>query len=56
MFGGCFIGYEYEGEKEYKVEVVEREVEEYKEGVEEEVGSIGESVWRCSLKGYIGKG
>ena len=56
VFAGCFIAYQYQREKEYKVELLDTQLQDYNERLQQELRSTPDSLWSAALDKYITKG
>ena len=56
VFAACFIAYQYQREKEYKVELLDTQLQDYNERLQQELRSIPDSLWTSTLNRYIAKG
>ena len=48
VFAACFIAYQYQREKEYKVELLDTQLQDYNERLQQELRSIPDSLWTVS--------
>ena len=53
VFAACFIAYQYQREKEYKVELLDTQLQDYNERLQQELRSIPDSLWTSTLNRYI---
>ena len=56
VFAVCFIAYQYQREKEYKVELLDTQLQDYNERLQQELRSTPDSLWTSVLNQYIVKG
>ena len=56
VFATCFIAYQYQREKEYKVELLDTQLQDYNERLQQELRNIPDSLWTSALNRYIAKG
>lgn len=54
-FAACFIAYQYQREKEYKIELLDMQLQNYNDRLQQELQDIPDSAWNTSLNKYIGK-
>lgn len=55
VFAACFIAYQYQREKEYKVELLDMQLQDYNERLQQELRYIPDSLWTSALDRYIAK-
>ena len=56
VFAVCFIAYQYQREKEYKVELLDTQLQDYNERLQQGLRSTPDSLWTSVLNQYIVKG
>ena len=52
-FALCFIAYQYQREKEYKVELLDMQLQDYNERLHMELHNLSDSLWNDKLAQYI---
>ena len=52
VFVTCFIAYQYQREKEYKVELLDTQLQDYNERLQQELRNIPDSLWTSALNRY----
>ena len=52
VFAACFIAYQYQREKEYKVELLDTQLQDYNERLQQELRSIPDSLWTSTKPVY----
>ena len=55
IFAGCFIAYQYQREKDYKVELLNLKLQNYNERLHEVLHVLPDSAWNKALEKYIVK-
>lgn len=55
VFAACFIAYQYQREKEYKVELLDMQLQNYNERLQQEIRHTPDSLWTPVLNHYISK-
>lgn len=55
VFAACFIAYQYQREKEYKVELLDMQLQNYNDRLQQELQEIPDSTWSTILNKYIDK-
>lgn len=55
VFALCFIAYQYQREKEYKVELLDMQLQDYNERLYTELHKLDESLWDKTLNQYIAR-
>mgnify|MGYP000040188171 CR=1 FL=1 len=55
VFAACFIAYQYQREKEYKVELLDIQLQDYNERLHQELRYLPDSLWNSMLDSYISK-
>lgn len=55
VFAACFIAYQYQREKEYKVDLLDMQLQDYNERLHEELREAPDSLWKTTLDKYISK-
>lgn len=53
VFAGCFIAYQYQREKEYKIEILDIQLQNYNERLHQELSTVPDSLWTQRLDNYI---
>lgn len=53
IFAGCFIAYQFQREKEYKVELLNTKLQDLNERLERELQIAGDSAWTEALDYYL---
>ena len=53
IFAGCFIAYQYQREKEYKVELLDVQLQDCNDRLHRELHLLPDSLWRQAIEGYI---
>lgn len=53
VFAACFIAYQYQREKEYKVELLDMQLQDYNERLHQELQETPDSLWKNNLNNYI---
>lgn len=54
-FAACFIAYQYQREKEYKVELLDMQLQDYNGRLHQELHHLPDSIWTSLLNSYISK-
>lgn len=55
VFAACFIAYQYQREKEYKVELLDTQLQNYNERLQQEIRYTPDSLWASVLDHYISR-
>ena len=55
VFSACFIAYQYQREKEYKVELLDMQLQDYNDRLYQELRYLPDSLWTSMLDSYISK-
>ena len=55
VFAGCFLAYQYQREKEYKVDLLDIQLQDYNERVHQELSHTPDSLWNEALEQYLKK-
>ena len=55
IFAACFIAYQYQREKEYKVELLDTQLQDYNDRLHQELRYLPDSLWTSMLDSYISK-
>ena len=55
VFAGCFLAYQYQREKEYKVDLLDIQLQDYNERLHQELARIPDSLWNTTLERYLQK-
>ena len=55
VFSLCFIAYQYQREKEYKVELLDMQLQDYNERLYMEFRNLNDSTWEETLNKYIAR-
>lgn len=55
VFAACFIAYQYQREKEFKVELLDMQLQDYNERLHQEMRHYPDSTWTTMLSSYITK-
>lgn len=55
VFAACFIAYQYQREKEYKVELLDMQLQDYNDRLHQELRYLPDSLWTSILDSYISK-
>ena len=55
VFALCFIAYQYQREKEYKVELLDMQLQDYNERMYMELHDLNDSLWDATLNRYISR-
>lgn len=55
VFVACFLAYQYQREKEYKVELLNTQLQDYNERLDMELRLTPDSLWEAVLNAYLGK-
>ncbi|MEY8719920.1 ATP-binding protein [Bacteroides stercorirosoris] len=55
VFAGCFLAYQYQREKEYKVDLLDIQLQDYNERVHQELSHTPDSLWNEALGQYLKK-
>ena len=55
VFAICFIAYQYQREKEYKVELLDTQLQDYNERLQQEIRDIPDSLWTPLLDNYTSR-
>ena len=53
VFATCFMAYQYQREKEYKVELLDLQLQDYNERLYQELRELPDSLWGEKLQAYI---
>ena len=53
VFAACFLAYQYQREKEYKVELLDIQLQDYNERLHLELRDLPDTVWKERLNAYI---
>lgn len=54
-FATCFIAYQYQREKEYKVELLDMQLQDYNDRLHRELHNLPDSLWTPNLDTYISR-
>ncbi len=54
-FAGCFLAYQYQREKEYKVDLLDIQLQDYNERLHQELSHTPDSLWSEVLEQYLQK-
>lgn len=52
-FAGCFMAYQYQREKEYKVELLDTKLQDYNDRLQQELRTVPDTLWTPVLDEYI---
>lgn len=55
VFAACFIAYQYQREKEYKVELLDMQLQDYNNRLHQEFRDLPDSLWTSMLDSYISR-
>ena len=55
VFAACFIAYQYQREKEYKIELLDVQLQGYNDRLYQELGKIPDNLWTSMLDDYVSK-
>lgn len=55
VFAGCFLAYQYQREKEYKVDLLDIQLQDYNERLHRELSHTADSLWSNALDNYLRK-
>ncbi len=55
VFAACFIAYQYQREKEYKVELLDIQLQDYNNRLNQKLQEMPDSLWNTILDKYIAK-
>lgn len=55
VFAGCFLAYQYQREKEYKIDLLDIQLQDYNERLHQELSHIPDSLWDKTLERYLQK-
>ena len=55
VFAACFIAYQYQREKEYKVELLDMQLQDYNDRLHQALRYLPDSLWTSMLDSYISK-
>ena len=55
VFAGCFLAYQYQREKEYKIDLLDIQLQDYNERLHQELARIPDSLWNTTLERYLQK-
>ena len=55
VFAGCFLAYQYQREKEYKIDLLDIQLQDYNERLHQELTHIPDSLWDKTLERYLQK-
>lgn len=55
VFAGCFLAYQYQREKEYKIDLLDIQLQDYNERLHQELAHIPDSLWDRTLEQYLQK-
>lgn len=55
VFAACFIAYQYQREKEYKVELLDMQLQDYNDRLHQELRHLPDSLWTSMPDNYISK-
>jgi len=55
VFAGCFLAYQYQREKEYKIDLLDIQLQDYNERLHQELAHIPDSLWDKTLERYLQK-
>ena len=55
VFAGCFLAYQYQREKEYKIDLLDIQLQDYNERLHQELAHIPDSLWNTTLERYLQK-
>ena len=55
VFAGCFLAYQYQREKEYKIDLLDIQLQDYNERLHQELSHITDSLWDKTLERYLQK-
>ncbi|MCD8092161.1 MAG: ATP-binding protein [Bacteroides sp.] len=53
VFAACFIAYQYQREKEYKVELLDVQLQDCNDRLHQELGKIPDNEWSAMLNDYV---
>ena len=53
IFAGCFMAYQYQREKEYKIELLDVQLQDCNERLHREICQLPDSLWPQAIEGYI---
>lgn len=54
-FAGCFLAYQYQREKEYKVDLLDIQLQDYNERLHQELSHTPDSLWNEVIEQYLQK-
>lgn len=55
VFAGCFMAYQYQREKEYKIDLLDIQLQDYNERLHQELANTPDSLWDEALERYLQK-
>lgn len=55
VFAGCFLAYQYQREKEYKIDLLDIQLQDYNERLHQELTHSPDSLWDKTLERYLQK-
>lgn len=55
VFAGCFLAYQYQREKEYKIDLLDIQLQDYNERLHQKLAHIPDSLWDRTLEQYLQK-
>lgn len=55
LFAGCFLAYQYQREKRYKIDLLDIQLQDYNECLHQELSQTPDSLWSRTLEQYLQK-
>ncbi len=55
LFAGCFLAYQYQREKRYKIDLLDIQLQDYNECLHQELSQTPDSLWSKALEQYLQK-
>lgn len=55
VFAGCFLAYQYQREKEYKIDLLDIQLQDYNERLHQTLSHTPDSLWKETLEQYLQK-
>ena len=53
LFAGCFLAYQYQREKRYKIDLLDMQLQDYNECLHQELSQAPDSLWNETLERYL---
>ena len=53
LFVGCFVAYQYQREKEYKIELLDEQLQNCNDRLYQELQVLPDTLWKQTLENYI---